>query len=199
MSDQPITLAVLISGSGTTLANLLAHIAASKLLARIGVVIASRPGIAGIDRAGNAGLPCQIIARKDYPDVESFSRDVFARCQQADAQLVCLAGWLSLLQIPPNWQGRVINIHPALLPNFGGKGMYGDHVHEAVLKSGAKQSGCTVHYATNEYDSGPIIVQRTCPVLPDDTPETLAHRVFEEEKIAYPQAIEIYRKRFMHT
>jgi len=189
-----MTLAVLISGSGTTLANLVDQIAAGKLLARIGVVIASRPGIAGIDRARNAGLPCQTITRKDYPDVESFSRDVFARCQQAGAELICLAGWLSLLQIPPHWQGRVINIHPALLPGFGGKGMYGHHVHEAVLQSGAKQSGCTVHYATNEYDAGPIIVQRTCPVLPGDTPETLAQRVFAEEKIAYPQAIELYRQ-----
>jgi len=194
MSEEPITLAVLISGSGTTLVNLVEHIAAGKLLARIGVVIASRPAIAGIDRARNAGLPCQVIARNDYPDVESFSRDVFARCQQAGAQLVCLAGWLSLLQIPKQWEGRVINIHPALLPNFGGKGMYGHHVHQAVLQSGDKQSGCTVHYATNQYDSGPIILQRTCPVLPDDTAETLARRVFEEEKIAYPQAIEMIRK-----
>jgi len=159
------------------------------------VVIASRPGIAGIDRAGNAGLPCQIIARKDYPDVESFSREVFAQCQQAGAELVCLAGWLSLLQIPQEWEGKVNNIRAALLPNFGGKGMYGHHVHQAMLQSGVKQSGCTVHYATNEYDSGPSILQRTCPVLPDDTPETLAHRVFEEEKIAYPQAIEVFRKR----
>jgi folate-dependent phosphoribosylglycinamide formyltransferase PurN len=103
--------------------------------------------------------------------------------------LVVQGGWLCLWKIPPRYENRVMNIHPALLPCFGGQGMWGHHVHEAVLAAGCKVSGCTVHFCTNEYDKGPIIVQRTCPVADDDTPDTLAERVFEQECIAYPQAI----------
>ena len=110
-----------------------------------------------------------------------------------NVDLVCLAGWLCLLEIPPKYQGRVMNIHPALLPSFGGKGMFGARVHQAVLDHGCKMSGCTVHFVDAGYDTGPIIIQRTCPVLDDDTAETLAHRVFEEEKIAYPQAIRLFQ------
>ena len=101
--------------------------------------------------------------------------------------LICLAGFLSLYTIPDHYLGRVINIHPALLPSFGGKGMYGHFVHEAVLKTGCKVSGCTVHFTDNVYDHGPIIIQRTVPVLDDDTPDTLAARVFEEEKNRVPR------------
>jgi phosphoribosylglycinamide formyltransferase-1 len=119
---------------------------------------------------------------------------VFARCDDARADLVCLAGWLSLLALPASYQGRVMNIHPALLPGFGGKGMYGHNVHAAVLAHGCRVSGCTVHFVDERYDNGPIIVQRTCPVLDDDTPDTLAHRVFEEEKIAYPEAIRLFQE-----
>jgi folate-dependent phosphoribosylglycinamide formyltransferase PurN len=105
-----------------------------------------------------------------------------------------MAGWLSLLEIPPAMTGKIMNIHPALLPSFGGRGMYGRRVHQAVLDHGCKVSGCTVHFVDQSYDNGPIIVQRTCPVLDDDTAQTLASRVFEEEKIAYPMAIEMYRE-----
>ena len=126
------------------------------------------------------------------PDVTEFSRQVFKLVDDAGADLVVLAGWLCLLEIPPKYAGRVMNIHPALLPSFGGKGMFGRRVHEAVIAHGCKVSGCTVHFVDAEYDSGPIIAQRTCPVLDDDTPESLAHRVFEEEKIAYPDAIRLF-------
>ncbi len=194
MKKDLLILSVLISGSGTTLQNLIDCIAQKKLAARIGCVIASRDGIAGIDRARNAGLDCHVIARQAFADVSAFSRACFAACDSASCDLVCLAGWLSLLEIPAAYHHRVLNIHPALLPAFGGKGMYGSRVHQAVLDAGCRVSGCTVHFASNEYDAGPIILQRVCPVLEDDSADTLAHRVFEEEKIAYPQAIELYRQ-----
>src|SRR5262245_7485954 len=103
-----------------------------------------------------------------------------------------MGGFLKLWTIPERWRGRVMNIHPALLPSFGGKGMHGRHVHEAVLAAGCKVSGCTVHFVDATYDTGPIILQRTCPVLEDDTLESLAGRVFEEEKLAYPEAIRLF-------
>jgi phosphoribosylglycinamide formyltransferase 1 len=193
MSDQAINLAVLVSGGGTTLQNMIDRIAAGTLDARVVTVIASKPGIKGIERAQNAGLPVQVVSRKEFDSIEAFSDRIFSICEQAGAEMVCLGGWLSLLRIPEQWIGRVLNIHPALLPKFGGKGMWGHHVHEAVLAAGEKTSGCTVHFVNNEYDAGPIILQRTCPVLADDTPDTLAARVFEEEKRAYPDAIDLVR------
>jgi phosphoribosylglycinamide formyltransferase 1 len=191
MNDCPIQLAVLISGGGTTLQNLIDQISAGKLRAQIKIVIASRPGIAGIDRAKNAGLKCEVIEKKTFANPEDFSRAVFARCKGVD--LIGLAGWLSYLHVPPDFDGKVMNIHPSLLPAFGGQGMYGLRVHQAVLASGAKESGCTVHFVDNDYDTGPVILQRRCPVLKDDTAQTLAHRVFDEERIAYPEAIELFR------
>ncbi|MCJ7778959.1 MAG: hypothetical protein MUP16_11690, partial [Sedimentisphaerales bacterium] len=110
----------------------------------------------------------------------------------ANVDLVVQGGWLCLWKIPPRYETRVMNIHPALLPSFGGEGMWGHHVHEAVLAAGCKISGCTVHFCSNEYDKGPIILQRSCPVKNDDSPETLAARVFEQECIAYPQAIKLF-------
>ncbi|HVT87310.1 MAG TPA: phosphoribosylglycinamide formyltransferase [Tepidisphaeraceae bacterium] len=192
MIHPPIKLAVLISGSGATLQNLIDLIAARQLNASISLVIASRPGIAGIDRAHRANLSCEVVERRQFADAGAFSRRVFDLIDLARVDLVCLAGWLSLLEIPKKWEGRVMNIHPALLPDFGGKGMYGHHVHEAVLATGGKQSGCTVHFVDNHYDNGPIILQRSCSVERGDSPESLARRVFEEEKIAYPQAIRLF-------
>jgi len=191
---SPIRLAVLVSGGGTTLQNFIDRIAAGEMDARIAAVVASRPGIYAIERATKAALPVVVIDRRNYSDVNAFSAAVFRACDEARADLVCLAGWLNLLALPQRYQGRAMNIHPALLPSFGGKGMYGRHVHEAVLAHGCKVSGCTVHFLDEHYDNGPIIVQRACPVLEDDTPETLAQRVFEEEKIAYPHAIRLYQQ-----
>jgi phosphoribosylglycinamide formyltransferase-1 len=191
---QPLNLAVLVSGSGTTLQNLIDLIAAGKLDARLCLVIGSRPGIGGIQRGDTAGIPHATIERSRHESLASFSREVFAHCDEAEADLVCMGGWLSLLDLPDAYAGRVMNIHPALLPSFGGKGMYGRRVHQAVIDHGCKVSGCTVHFVDASYDSGPIILQRTCPVEENDTAETLAHRVFEEEKIAYPQAIRLYQE-----
>lgn len=194
MTHSTIKLATLLSGSGTTLQNLIDRIADKSLDAQINLVIGSRPGLVGLERAGAAKLPNFIVDRKSSESVAEFSKQVFGLCDDAGVDLICQAGWLCLLDIPERWIGRVMNIHPALLPSFGGKGMYGRHVHQAVLDYGCKISGCTVHFADATYDTGPIILQRTCPVLDDDTPETLAHRVFEEEKIAYPQAIRLYQQ-----
>ncbi|MDB5325464.1 MAG: phosphoribosylglycinamide formyltransferase [Phycisphaerales bacterium] len=187
-----ITLAVLVSGGGTTLQNLIDRIATGELNARIGVVIASKPGIYGIDRATTAGLPIITVVRKEFPSAEAFSERIFAECEAAGADLVVLAGWLQLLQVPAKWDGRVMNIHPALLPKYGGRGMFGRHVHAAVLAAGETVSGCTVHFVNNEYDAGAMILQKTCVVDATETPEQLAHRVFECECAAYPEAIAAY-------
>jgi phosphoribosylglycinamide formyltransferase 1 len=192
MPQHPLNLAVLVSGSGTTLQNIVDCIGEGKLNARVQLVIGSKPDLVGIERARNANLPAHVVDRRSFKDVASFSSRVFELIDDAHVDLICLGGWLCLLDIPQKWQGRIMNIHPALLPSFGGKGMYGRRVHEAVINHGCKISGCTVHFVDGSYDTGPIIVQRTCPVLDDDTPEELAHRVFEEEKIAYPEAIRLF-------
>jgi phosphoribosylglycinamide formyltransferase-1 len=189
---KPIRLGVLISGGGTTLMNLVECIKKGTLNAEVAVVISSRSTVAGAERARAAGLNVKIIRKKDYPDINLFSNLIEKELVAADAELVVQGGWLCLWKIPPRFENKIMNIHPALLPSFGGKGMWGHHVHEAVLKAGCKISGCTVHFCNNEYDKGPIIVQRCCPVKEDDTPDTLAARVFEQECIAYPQAIQMF-------
>jgi phosphoribosylglycinamide formyltransferase-1 len=194
MSERALQLAVLVSGSGTTLQNLIDQIAAGRLNAQIALVIGSRPELVGLQRAAKAGLPNQVVDRRSLRDCAEFSSRVFDLCAEVNADLICLAGWLCLLDLPARFEGKVMNIHPALLPSFGGRGMYGRKVHEAVLSHGCKVSGCTVHFVDNTYDTGPIILQRTCPVLDDDTAESLAHRVFEEEKIAYPEAIRLFQE-----
>jgi formyltetrahydrofolate-dependent phosphoribosylglycinamide formyltransferase len=189
---KPIRLGVLISGSGTTLMNILKYIEQGQLNAKVAAVISSRSTVAGVERARNAGLDVRIVRRQDYPDIDEFSKRIEEELVAAKVDLVVQGGWLCLWKIPARYENRVMNIHPALLPSFGGQGMWGHHVHEAVLKAGCKISGCTVHFCTNDYDKGPIIVQRACEVRNDDTPETLAARVFEQECIAYPQAIKLF-------
>jgi formyltetrahydrofolate-dependent phosphoribosylglycinamide formyltransferase len=188
-NQKRLRLGVLISGGGRTMLNILEDIRKRKLNAEIVLVISSRSTVAGVQRARDAGLPLEVVRRKDFPDIDAFSTRLEEKLVGADVDLVIQGGWLCLWKIPPRYEHRVMNIHPALLPSFGGKGMWGHHVHEAVLAAGCKVSGCTVHFCTNEYDAGPIIVQRTCPVEDDDTPDTLAARVFKEECIAFPQAI----------
>jgi len=189
---RPIRLAVLISGGGTTLANLVATIRTGELSAEVSLVVASRPDCGGIAKAQAAGIECQVVARRDFDSTEAFSDAIFQCCRAVNADLVICAGFLVLLKIPHDFHLRVMNIHPALVPSFCGKGMHGAKVHAAVLDRGCKVSGCTVHFVDNEYDHGPIIVQRTVPVLDDDTPDTLAARVFEQECLAYPEAIRLF-------
>jgi formyltetrahydrofolate-dependent phosphoribosylglycinamide formyltransferase len=190
--DRPIRLGVLISGGGTTLVNFVRQIEEGRLSAEIPLVIASRPDCGGIERARAVGLRCEVVSRRDHADVEAFSEWVFALLREADVDLVTLAGFLALLHVPEDFRHRVLNIHPALIPAFCGRGFYGQRVHEAALERGVKVSGCTVHFADNEYDHGPIVLQRVVPVEDDDTPETLAARVFAAECEAYPEAIRLY-------
>jgi formyltetrahydrofolate-dependent phosphoribosylglycinamide formyltransferase len=190
--NRPIRLGVLISGGGTTLVNFLRRIDAGQLRAEIPIVIASRPGCGGLDHARAAGIRTEVVARKACTSVEEFSDRIFALLREARADLVPLAGFLSLIRIPDDFANRVMNIHNALIPSFCGKGLYGIRVHQAVLARGVKISGCTVHFADNLYDHGPIIVQRAVPVHEEDSPEALAARVFEAECEAYPQAIQLF-------
>ena len=174
-SHRPVRLGVLISGGGRTLANFLAKINAGELDAEIAVVLASRANCRGIDKARDANVPCHVVARRDHADIASFSRALFDLCRDANVDLVTLAGFLARIEIPDDFQHRVMNIHPALIPAFCGAGMYGRHVHAAVLDRGCKVSGCTVHFADNEYDNGPIILQRCVPRSEEHTSELQSH------------------------
>ncbi len=193
--QKPIRIAVLISGGGRTLINIDEQIKKGELNAEISLVISSRSTVAGVERTKNLGYGVKIIRKKDYPDIDLFSKQIERELIAAKVDLVIQAGWLCLWKIPTQYKYRVMNIHPALLPSFGGQGMWGHHVHEAVLKAGCKISGCTVHFCTNKYDKGPIIVQLGCPVKDNDTAETLAARVFEQECIAYPLAIKLFEQK----
>jgi len=180
-------LAVLASGGGTTFENLVVRSRDGRLDAFVAMLVVSRPDCGAVKIAGNLRVPCVVVPWTK--DQRAFDAAITKAADVAKADLVCMGGFLKLWTIPPSYEGRVLNIHPALLPKFGGKGMHGRHVHEAVLASGAKESGCTVHFATNEYDAGPIVVQKRVPVLPGDTADSLAVRVFAAEREAYPEAI----------
>lgn len=179
-------LAVLVSGGGRTMLNLHASCRPGGLLhaisAQVALVISSRACI-GADRARETGLPLLtlpgVIPAADLADV----------LHQHRCGWIVLAGYLKKLVIPPGFEGRAVNIHPALLPRHAGRGMHGEHVHRAVLAAGEPESGCTVHLCDAEYDTGAVILRRRCPVLPGDTPEVLAARVFEQETVAYPKAL----------
>jgi phosphoribosylglycinamide formyltransferase-1 len=190
--DPPIRLAVCVSGGGTTLQNLIDQIAAGGLRAEIVQVIASKPRIGAIDRAEAAGIPVAVVSRKIAQHLSGFSASVFAPIREKGADLVILGGFLSLVEIPGDYHHRVINIHPSLIPAFSGQGYHGRVVHQAAIEAGVKVSGCTVHFADAQYDTGPIILQRTVPVLDDDTADTLAARIFESECRALPEAINLY-------
>jgi phosphoribosylglycinamide formyltransferase 1 len=190
-APNPFRIAVLISGGGTTLRNFIDKIAAGTLPVEIALVISSNPAARGLQFAADAGIPSAVVERKAFADQDAFSREIFERCRKARVDLVVMAGFLKRVTIPEDFDGRVVNIHPGLVPAFCGQGFYGHRVHEAVLEYGAKLSGCTVHFADNQYDHGPVILQRAVPVLDDDTPERLAARVFEAECEAYPEAIRL--------
>jgi formyltetrahydrofolate-dependent phosphoribosylglycinamide formyltransferase len=182
---------VLISGGGRSLMNLHRLIQAGQLDAQIAVVVASRR-CKGEELARQAGLGVHVVSYKKSKAPADYSGQITGLLSAGGVELVVMAGFLSMWVIPPQFLGRVINIHPALLPSFGGQGMYGIRVHQAVLEAGCKITGCTVHFVTNEYDRGPIIVQRAVPVLEGDTPESLADRVFQQECIALPEAAALY-------
>jgi len=187
-----LQVAVLLSGTGRTLENLIALRAAGELDIDIPVVISSRRGVRGLEIAENAGIANYVVSRREHPTPEQMSariRELFAPHR---IDLILLAGFLSQLEILPEWEGRMLNVHPSLLPLFGGHGFYGARVHEAVLASGMKVSGCTIHLVNADYDAGPIVLQRCVPVLDDDTPATLGARVFALECELYPEAIRLF-------
>jgi phosphoribosylglycinamide formyltransferase-1 len=194
MSEKP-RIGVLVSGNGRSLENLIEKIAARALDCEIALVLSSATSAFALERARKHAIPAVVIDPDRKASPADFSRDVFLALDSFRCDAAVLAGFLRLLVIPPAWEGRVLNIHPALLPAFGGKGFYGERVHKAVLARGVQFTGCTVHYVTNEYDAGPILLQRCVPVLHGDTPEILAARVFDEEKIALPEALRMHFER----
>jgi phosphoribosylglycinamide formyltransferase-1 len=185
-------LAVLLSGGGTTLQNIIDRIDAGALDARVVCVVSSRADAFGLERARRHGIPAAACPRKGYPDTASFSEAIWGEIRKHEVDLVIMAGFMSLLDVPAEFENRIMNTHPALIPAFCGKGMYGHHVYEAVLAYGAKVTGATIHFADREYDHGPIILQRCVPVLDDDTPDSLADRVQALERELYPEAIQLF-------
>lgn len=188
---SPLKLAVLISGGGTTLRNLLAKIAGGEFDARIDLVISSNPKARGLDYAREAGIKIAVLEQKKFASLDAYSQAVFDACRASQCDVVVMAGFLKFVTIPADFEYRVVNIHPGLIPAFCGLGFYGHHVHQAVLDYGAKLSGCTVHFVDNQYDHGPIILQRAVPVHDDDTADTLAARVFATECEAFPEALRL--------
>ena len=180
---------MLISGGGTTLKNLIQYDQQGRLDAKIALVLSSNPDAQGLNFAIEAGIPSSVVNHKQFDDVESFSSAIFDSIRDSRVDLVVMGGFLRRLKIPHDFEYRVINIHPSLIPSFCGKGNYGLRVHRGVIEYGCKISGCTVHFVDDQYDHGPIIAQATAPVMSDDTPEELAGRVFDKECELYPRVI----------
>ncbi len=191
---EVLRVGVLVSGTGTNLQALIDACRAGEVPAEIAVVISNVPGAYALERARRAGIPAVVHDHRRFPTREAFEQALRDSLLAHRVELVCLAGFLRILSpgFVRAFAGRIMNIHPALLPAFGGKGMYGDRVHRAVLASGARLSGCTVHFVTEVPDAGPIILQAAVPVLDDDTPETLASRVRREECRLYPEAVRLF-------
>jgi phosphoribosylglycinamide formyltransferase 1 len=189
---KTINLAVLLSGSGKTLQNLINKIGDKTLNARIQIVISSSPDAYGLKRAKRNNIPATVVKYSNHNSPEVFSNAIIKEIEKYPIDLIILAGFMHLFRVSDKYSGKVMNIHPGLIPSFCGRGYYGHHVHKAVIESGVKVSGCTVHFVDNEYDNGPIIIQRTVPVHDNDTPDTLAQKVFKEECISYPDAINLF-------
>lgn len=189
MSAATADAAVLLSGSGRTLENLLAKIAADQLPLRIVCVVSSRQETRGVQIAQEAQIPCAVFRRKDYPSTSAHNAAINAWLVRYAPQMIVLAGYLCYYMAPPGFDGPVVNIHPALLPKYGGKGYYGDRVHAAVLAAGERESGCTVHRVDDQYDHGQILAQSTVPVLPGDDIHSLAARIFTAECDLYPRVL----------
>ena len=188
--SPPLRVAVLLSGSGTSLENLFEHIEAG-LPAEVVCVVASKASAFGLERARNRGIPAHAVPRKQHPEVDAFNDALHEVLSGYEIDLIAMLGFLSPFQTRGVWKNRVLNVHPALIPAFSGKGYYGHHVHEAVLEAGVKLTGATVHFADDEYDHGPILLQEALPVLDDDTPESLAERVQALERRLVPEAIRL--------
>lgn len=189
--DRPLRVAVLLSGNGTSLENLCEQIDDGRVPAEIAVVVSSRQQAYGLERARRRGIPAVAVSRKSIGDSKVFNDALHAELAKYDVDLVALLGFLSLFELRGVYEGRVINVHPALIPAFSGQGFYGTRVHEAVLAAGVKVSGATVHFTDDQYDHGPILLQEAVPVLEGDSPETLSARVVAAERRLVPEAIRL--------
>lgn len=192
-----LNIAVLVSGSGTNLQALIDAVAAGRIDGRIAAVISSRPGVYALERARRAGIPAWTVERRQYASPEAFDAALLAGLRQAHAELVVLAGFLSILGpgVIRAYPDRIVNVHPSLIPAFCGKGYYGLRVHEAVLRRGVKVTGATVHFVNEVPDGGAILLQKAVAVEPDDTPETLQRRVMEQaEWRILPRAVALICK-----
>ena len=182
--------AVFLSGGGRSLQNLIDYQQQGQLEGiDFRLALSSSSKVRGIEVARKAGIETDVVLKSAYPDPDDYTEAMFGPCRLNGVELVVMAGFLKHVRIPQDYSGKVINIHPSLLPSFGGAGMYGNRVHQAALDRGVQFSGCTVHYVDNDYDNGPIILQHCCKVNADDTAESLAARVFELECKALPEAV----------
>lgn len=190
-ATKPLKLAVLFSGSGSNMQALIEACQAPEYPARIITTITNNPGAGGIQRTKEFGIPCHVVNHRDYKTRIDFEQALLEVLESSGADLICLAGFMRILSpyFFARWKGRIINIHPSILPRHGGEGMYGEHVHASVLRAGDKESGVTVHHVTAECDAGPIIHQRFVRVLSNDTVKSLSKRVLAEEHIAYVEAV----------
>jgi phosphoribosylglycinamide formyltransferase-1 len=187
----PLKIAVLISGGGTTLKNLIDRGHVENLPIDIRLVISSKSTAAGLQFAAEASIPATTMRRRDHESAEFYRDAVFHEVRQSGAEYVVMGGFLQHLLIAPDFKNRVINIHPSLIPSFCGHGMYGLKVHQAAIDYGVKISGCTVHFVDDHFDHGPVILQRSCPVLDNDTAESLQQRVFQLECEALPDSLRL--------
>ena len=196
MNQNKKRIAVLVSGGGTNLQALIDAEGRGELgSGKISLVIASKPGVYALERAANAGIEGRVLARRDYESIADYSRALADTLTEANIDLVVLAGFLTIIdeQVYEAFPNKIINVHPALIPSFSGKGFYGLHVHEAALEKGVKISGATVHIVTPECDAGPIILQKAVEVREDDTPESLQLRIMEEaEWKILPEAVRLF-------
>ena len=203
-STPPLAIAVMVSGQGrgSNLQNLIDACASGTFAGKVALAIGTRADSPALERARAAGVTTSVVSPRKYEgDEAGYANVLFRLFERHSIGLLCLAGYLRQLPsaVVQTYAGRIMNVHPALLPFFGGQGMFGERVHQAVLDSGMKVSGCTVHFVDEHYDTGPIIVQRAVSILEDDTPHTLAQRVLVEEHRAYAQAVQWFAEGRLHV
>ena len=196
MNNNKVKIGVLVSGGGTNLQALIDSEKRGELgQGKISLVIASKPGVYALERAANAGIESLVLARREYGTIADYSAALVKALKEKEIELVVLAGFLTIIdeQVYEAYPNKILNVHPALIPSFCGKGFYGLHVHEAALEKGVKVSGATVHVVTPECDAGPIVLQKAVEVREDDTPETLQRRIMEEaEWKILPKAVQLF-------
>ncbi|MEE9393814.1 MAG: phosphoribosylglycinamide formyltransferase [Planctomycetota bacterium] len=182
-------IAVLLSGTGRSLQNLMVAQGDGRLDCEFCLVLSNRRRARGLEIAAAAGIPTAVVSKRSFANGAAFNDEISKTLEAAKPDFIVMAGFLAFYDLPQRWRGKILNIHPSLLPAFGGKGFYGHYVHEAVLEAGVRVTGCTVHFVDNVYDHGPALLQLTCPVLPHDDADSLAARVFERECVALPRAL----------